>query len=443
MRKLIVFLLVPLILTLAANHASAQKLNIQEHRLENGLKVLTLERHATPTVSIYVIYKVGSRNESPGHTGLSHMLEHMLFMSTENFGPHQMDRIITRNGGEQNGATGDDYTFYYQTMAADRLELAIAIEAERMQNAQLKEKEFLSEREVVKEERRMRVDNDPFGTLYENFTASVFILHPYRISTIGWMDDLNSMRRDDAYRHYKNHYTPNNSIVTLVGDFETENALQLVRKHFGKIPKGPDPTEMKIVEPKQNGERRVWVHKEGNYPIVLIGYHVPQIGHADFYVLDIIGNILSSGRSSRLYKTLVYEKQLALGASGYAPDHKDPTLFQVTVPVRPGKTVEEVETAVYEIIEDLKTNPVSDNELQKAKNQVISQFYFRQQSNSGLAETMSSYEAYGVGYDYINTYPDKMSQVAKEDIIRVAKEYFDKKNRTVAILVPEKPQNNE
>ena len=419
-------------------YVHAQKLDIQAHQLANGFLILTLERHAVPTLSLQVVYNVGSRNEKPGATGLSHILEHMLFMSTKNYSAHEMDAIIKRNGGERNGATGDDFTHYYATVASDRLELVIAVEAERMQNALIKEEEFQSERKVVMEERRMRVDNSPVGWLREDFHATAYMLHPYRISTIGWMGDVAKMTRGDAYRHYQTYYTPNNSFAVLVGDFDTQNALRLFEKYFGRMPTGPEVPPVTIVEPEQHGERRIWVHKEGNFPALRIGYHTPQVGHPDFYVLDIIGHILATGRSSRLYKTLVYAKQLLLlPIYAYVPDQKDPSLFQIVIRVMPGKSVDEAEGAIYEILEALKNEPVSDEELQKVKNRVMADFYFRQQSNEDLADTIAGYEAKGVGYDYINTYPDKMAAVTKEDIMRVAKKYFIPKNRTVAILVPD------
>ena len=420
----------------------AQPLDVQEHVLPNGFKILMLERHTVPTVSLQIRYLVGSRNEVPGHTGLSHMLEHMLFMSTKNYAAHEMDEIIERIGGDNNGATGDDFTFYYETVASDRLELVIALEAERMQNALILEDEFQSEREVVKEERRMRVDNSPYGWLYEDFMATAYLLHPYRISTIGWMDDLNAMTREDAERHYRTYYTPNNSFAVLVGDFDPAAAIRYFETYFGSIPRGPEVPPVRIREPEQHGERRIKVHRQANLPAILIGYHVPQIGHPDFYVLDVIGQIFSTGQSSRLYRTLVYEQQLAVQAYGYVPDHKDPSLFYFMAIMRPGRTVDKAEQSIYELIEQLKTEPVTDKELQKAKNNVVAEFYFAQQSNEGLAERLANYEAQGVGYDYINTYPDRMQAVTKEDVMRVAQTYFTEKNRTVAVLITEDPEGN-
>ncbi|MBN2440322.1 MAG: insulinase family protein [Spirochaetales bacterium] len=412
----------------------AQRLEVKEHTLGNGFKILMYQRHTVPTLSLQVRYKVGSRNELPGTTGLSHMLEHMLFMSTKHYAAHEMDEIIERIGGSNNGATAIDYTFYYETVASDRLEIVIALEAERIQNALIKEDEFLSEREVVMEERRMRVDNNPYGRLFEDFMSVAYISHPYRISTIGWMDDLKAMTREDAWNHYKTFYTPSNSFAVLVGDFEINEAIAFFEKYFGPIPPGPKVHDLEIIEPPQEGERRIEIQKQANLPGVIIGYHVPIIGDPDFYVMDVISQILSSGASSRLYQKLIYEDQIAVNAYGYAQDRKDPSIFQFVLIAAKGHTTSELETATYALIEEMKTTPVDDKELQKAKNNVKADFFFAQESNEGLASRLAGYESIGVGWDYINTYPEKINMVTKADIMRVVEKYFTKKNRTVAFL---------
>jgi zinc protease len=435
MKRLYQFLLLIILIVIINTFPLwAAELAVREYTLENGFKILMFQRHTVPTLSLQVRYKVGSRNEIPGKTGLSHMLEHMLFMKTEHYGAHEMDEIIERIGGSNNGATAIDYTFYYETVASDRLELVIALEAERMQHALIAEEDFLSEREVVMEERRMRVDNNPYGRLFEDFYSVAYLSHPYRISTIGWMDDIEAMTRDDAWKHYKTYYTPSNSFAVLTGDFNADKALKYFKKYFGPIPPGPPVPVVNVIEPPQEGERRIEVQKQAQLPAVIIGYHVPRIGHPDFYVLDVISNILSAGDSSRMYKKLIYEDQIAVNAYGYARDRKDPSVFQFVLVANQGHTTEELESATYALIEEMKEQPVLDSELEKAKNNVQADFFFAQQSNEGLGSRLADYESIGVGWDYINTYAEEINKVTKEDILRVAQTYFVSKNRTVAVL---------
>ncbi|MCW8966536.1 MAG: insulinase family protein, partial [Candidatus Pacearchaeota archaeon] len=261
-----------------------------------------------------------------------------------------------------------------------------------------------------------------------------YLSHPYRISTIGWMDDLKAMTREDAWNHYKTYYTPSNSFAVLVGDFELNEAIGFFEKYFGPIPPGPKVPEITIIEPPQEGERRVWVQKQANLPAVIIGYHVPVIGDPDFYILDVISQILSSGGSSRLYQKLIYEDQIAVNAYGYAQDRKDPSIFQFILVAGKGHTTDELETATYELIEEMKINPVEGRELEKAKNNVKADFFLAQESNEGLASWLANYESIGVGWNYLNTYAEKINTITKADIMRVVKKYFIKKNRTVAIL---------
>jgi zinc protease len=307
-----------------------------------------------------------------------------------------------------------------------------------MQNLSIDPKEFLSERAVVMEERRMRYEDDPTSTMVEQMMAMAFMAHPYQWPAIGWMADLGNLTRDDVYTHYKTYYAPNNATIVVVGDFDTKKLFPEIEKYFGTILRGPDVPKMGAVEPKQLGERRVMVRKEAELPAVFAGYHVPNLKHPDSYALDVLQSILSSGKSSRLYRSLVYEKQLALYAGGdYDNITNDPNLFYVYAGVMPGKAMEEVEKALYTEIEKLKIEPVADDEIQKAKNQIEAQFIMGQDSVFYQAMLLGQYETVA-SWKLLEKYLDGIRAVTKADIQRVAKEYFSEDNRTVGILAPVK-----
>jgi zinc protease len=418
--------------------AGAQELKVQETVLPNGLKVLFKEDHKSPIVTFQVWYRVGARNERLGKTGMSHLLEHMMFKGTNKYGPKQFSRTVQRNGGNDNAFTGKDYTAYFENFSADRLELAMELESDRMRDLLLDPKEFLSERDVVKEERRMRYEDDPTQTMLEQMMATAFAAHPYQWPVIGWMADIGNITRDDLAVHYRTYYAPNNATIVVVGDFDAKNVLPLVQKHFGGIPRGPEVPKVGAVEPKQLGEKRVVVKREAELPAIYAGYKVPTIRHPDAHALNVLQGILSSGKSSRMYKSLVYEKQLALYAGGdYDDVSADPHLFYVYAGVMPGKATDEVEKAIYTEIERFKNEPVSDEELQKAKNQAEASFIMAQDSVFYQAMQLGQFETVA-DWRLLGIYLDGVRAVTKDDVQRVAKQYFTEENRTVGILVPEK-----
>jgi zinc protease len=418
--------------------AGAQELKVQETVLPNGLKVLLKEDHKSPIVTFQVWYRVGARNERLGKTGMSHLLEHMMFKGTNKYGPKQFSRTVQRNGGNDNAFTGKDYTAYFENFSADRLELAMELESDRMRDLLLDPKEFLSERDVVKEERRMRYEDDPTQTMLEQMMATAFAAHPYQWPVIGWMADIGNITRDDLAVHYRTYYAPNNATIVVVGDFDAKNVLPLVQKHFGGIPRGPEVPKVGAVEPKQLGEKRVVVKREAELPAIYAGYKVPTIRHPDAHALNVLQGILSSGKSSRMYKSLVYEKQLALYAGGdYDDVSADPHLFYVYAGVMPGKATDEVEKAIYTEIERFKNEPVSDEELQKAKNQAEASFIMAQDSVFYQAMQLGQFETVA-DWRLLGIYLDGVRAVTKDDVQRVAKQYFTEENRTVGILVPEK-----
>jgi zinc protease len=424
-----------------ASTTFGQTMNVTEKMLPNGIKVLLKEEHKAPVVTFQIWYKVGSRNERLGTTGMSHLLEHMMFKGTKKYGPKTFSQTVMRNGGNDNAFTGKDYTAYFETFAADRIGISLDLEADRMQNLLLDTKEFLSEREVVKEERRMRTEDDPTATMVEEMTAAAFIAHPYEWPVIGWMADINNITRDDLYNHYRTYYAPNNATIVVAGDFDTKALLPQIEKYFGQIPRGPAVPKIGAVEPKQLGERRIIVKKQAELPAVFAGYHTPDIKHPDSYALEVLQGILSSGKSSRLYKSLVYEQQLALYAGGdYDNIANDPNLFYVYAGIMPGKTTEEVEKALYAEIEKLKTSPVTDEELLKAKNQIEASFIMGQDSIFYQAMLLGQFDTVA-NWKVLEKYVENIRAVTKEDVQRVAKEYFSADNRTVGILVPVKEKN--
>ncbi|MEW6686700.1 MAG: pitrilysin family protein [Candidatus Edwardsbacteria bacterium] len=411
---------------------------IKETTLKNGLKVLTLEEHSAPLISCQIWYRVGSRNEKPGLTGLSHLLEHMMFKGTKKYGPETFSRLVQKNGGYDNAFTSDDYTACYINLASDRLEIALDLLSDCLGNLLLDPKEFIPEKEVVKEERRLH-ENSPYGRLFEELDAVSFLVHPYRQPTIGWMSDIEAITNEDLRRHYQTYHVPNNATLVIVGDFNTDEIINLTNKYFSSIPKGEEPPSVKEVEPAQRGERRVKIVKEAQTPAFACQYHTVRIGEPDQYVLDVIENLLSGGESSRLYRQLVYEKKIALYVSAGSQARKDPSVFYLYAIPQVGHTIEEIEQAVYAELDKLKQELVPEKELQKAKNKLEADFIFGQKKVHNLGFLIGQLETQ-LSWKYLETYLDKIRGVTAEEIQKVAQRYFHQDNRTVAILVLEKDQ---
>jgi len=409
--------------------------------LKNGLKVILVEDHKSPVAVFQIWYRVGSIDERVGRTGTSHLLEHMMFKGTNKVPKGEFSKIVARNGGDENAFTGKDYTAYFQKFSRDRINLSFELESDRMHNLLLDPEEFKLERDVVMEERRMRYDDDPTSVVVENLFAQAFLVHPYHDPVIGWMTDLKSLQVEDFRNWYRTYYVPQNAVIVLVGDFDPDESLTQIRKYFGSIPGGKAPEREKIEEPPQRGERRFYIHKEAQLPFVFIGYHVPNIKHPDRYALEVLENILSSGKSSRIYKDLVYKKQIAHYAGGSYEDWTyDSQLFYFYGGLKPGKTAEEFESALYGQLKKIAEETVSPRELTKAKNQVEASFILGQDSIFHQAMQVGRLEVIGVGHEYLNTYVENIHKVTAADVTRVAKTYFSKENRTVGILVPEKHQ---
>lgn len=412
-------------------------LPVMEHVLSNGLKVLLLERRTAPVVSVQVWYRVGSRNEKIGKSGISHLTEHLMFQGSKNFPAGTYDKLVERHGGHHNAFTTEDATAYYVTFPSDKLELALRMEADRMANLLIPAGKFDSERNVVKEERRWRTENSPFGMMWELLGATAYTAHPYRWPVVGWMADLDALTRQDAVDHYKRFYTPGNAVLVLVGDFEAPKALDLVKRTFGTIPAGPAIHEAVTREPRQNGERRTEVIRDVETPAVMIAFHMGAKGDPDYLPLWLVDRIMSSGRSSRLYHDLVYTRKLAQEVGTMITDNKDPGLFLAYAVPMPGHTTAELETELIKALDRLKTEDVGDRELQKALNQAEAEYIFGQQKDHEIGVLLGQNEVLK-DWRLVNEFLDRLRQVTREDIKRVAAQTFTRRNRSVVTLVPAK-----
>ena len=404
--------------------------------LDNGLRVVLLEDHRSPIVSFQVWYRVGSRNEERGRTGIAHFLEHMMFKGTPKFGRGEFARLVEQNGGQDNAFTSQDVTSYFVNIAADKLGLVVELEADRMVNLLLDPKEIDSERQVVIEERRTRTEDDPNGFLGEEVEALAFRAHPYGQPIIGWMDDLKRITPAEIRAFYKIYYQPNNAIVVAVGDFSASALMQTIKEHFGRIPRAPEPPKVVAVEPVQNGERRLIVSKEAQLPIVYLAYPVPNQTSPDAPALEMLSTILSSGRSSRLYRSLIYERQLALEAGGdYSWFAFDPNLFWFWATAMPGQTTETLEKELVAEMDKLGKEPVTDLELQRARNQIESTFVFQEDSIHRRASLLARFETIG-GFALKDTYLERIRAVTAADVQRVARAYFLEQRKNTGVLLP-------
>lgn len=411
-----------------------------ETYLPNGLKVILLENPKAPLVTFQIWYRVGSRNEDWGKTGLSHVLEHMMFKGTEKVGAEEFLRMIQENGGTFNAFTSYDYTGYYENFSSERIQVAIDLESDRMQNLILRQEDFRTERMVVMEERRLRTEDNPQSFLLEQVMATAFQIHPYRWPVIGWMEDLSRLTLEDLKSYYQTYYNPVNAFLVVVGDFKKEELLPKIERTFGSYARGVVPNQDKVKEPPQVGERRITVKKEAQLPFLVMGYHVPNLRDPDSCVLEVTAAILSAGKSSRLYQSLVREKRLVLSAdAGHSLLSRDPNLFFISADVLPGKEVAEVEKALNQEVERLQKDPVGEKELEKAKNQLEASFIYGQDSLFNQAVLLAQHEI-SLDWRAIDNYLPSIRKVSAEDIQRVAKRYLVPDNRTVGILIPLPPK---
>jgi zinc protease len=414
---------------------------VQEHVLDNGLKVLLLEDHKSPAVTFQVWYRVGARNEKDGKSGLAHFLEHMMFKGTPTTGPEEYSRIIAKNGGRTNAFTSSDVTVYFATMSREKIGVEIELEADRMANALLGEKYFEPEKNVIQEERRMRTEDNPISALSEATSAVAYTIHPYRRPVVGWMQDIRNLTRQDLVDFYKLYYAPNNAYIVMVGDFASAEMLAKIKTAFGNIPRGSKAPEMTVEEPEQRGERRLVLKKEAELPFLLAFYHAPNHKSPDSFALDLLSVVLAGGKSSRLYHDLVYQKRLVRGVDAdYSGISVDPGGLSIYAQLLPGVDPATVEREIERGLEKIKNELISDRELQKAKNQVEAAFIFAQDSVFGQAMKIGYYEAVG-SWRQMEAYLDGIRKVTRDDIRRVARQYLVPDRRTVGTLIPTKEKS--
>lgn len=427
------------LMAIAVSVAGELNFSIERYELDNGLMVLLMEDHSCPTVTVQAWYRCGSKNERSGITGISHLFEHMMFKGTEKYPREEFDRLVLGNGGINNAWTSFDNTTFYEVMPTDKVEIAIDLESDRSRNLKINEENLASERNVVINERLNRYDNSPFGGLYEQLFNHAFVAHPYHWLPIGFMSDIRNITLNDCLEYYRTHYAPNNCFLIIAGDIKPGEIMELVKKHYGPIKAEKPPPPVKTIEPKQAGEKRIYYHKLAQLPAFIAGYKIPEGKSHDIFPLKVAAKILFEGESSRLYHRLVYLEQKALFVEGEAGRLHHPGLFYVMAAANLGADVAEVEAAVWEEIDKLQTELISDKDLQKAKNQLESDFVMGLQSNEDRAVQVGYFEIDTDDYMSIYNEIDLIRAVTADDVMRVAKEYLIDKNRTVVILVPEMP----
>jgi zinc protease len=429
-------LLVSLSASLRAQN-EAQQFPVATKTLKNGMKVLVQTDHSIPNVALYIFYRIGSRNEHPGTTGLSHFFEHMMFNGAKKYGSGELDKAMEANGAANNAYTSENVTVYQDWFPRSALNLIFDIEADRIQYLNFDPKKIESERGVVASERRTEVDASNGGILDEQLRATAFIAHPYQWPVVGWMSDIEHWTIDDLKRHFEMGYAPNNATMVVVGDATSEEIFQLCEKYIEPIPQHAPPPPVTTVEPEQMGERRLVVHKQAELPLLMIAYHVPQTNNPDFYAMNILRTVLVQGESSRMYKRLVDQDQIALEVNLTQQPAFDPTLAIFAAQPKQGVDPVKCEAAIFDELEQIKNTPISDQELEKAKNIRLVEFYHQMRTINGRANTIGTYEVFFGDYNKVFVAAKNYAAVSKEDVQRVAQKYFSANNRTVGTLVPD------
>ena len=433
-----ILILIGLLLPLAADAAS----KVQERVLDNGLKVIVKEDHRAPIVTSQVWYKVGASYEHGGVTGVSHVLEHMMFKGTDKLAPGEFSRIIAENGGDENAFTGRDYTAYFQTLARDRLPIAFELEAERMRSLSLPREEFLKELEVVKEERRWRTEDDPESLTFEQFNATAYEASPYRTPVIGWASDLEQLQVEDLRAWYRKWYAPNNATLVVVGDVDPEAVFSLAQKHFGPLnpeqvlpPKGGG-------EPLQRGEKRIQVKAPAKEPYLLLGYKTTALGHAEEdwepYALEMLASVLDGGSSARFSRELVRGSRLAASAgASYSAFTRLPGMLLINGVPAKGRSVVELEQALQAQVVRLRQEAVAEDELERIRTQLIAAKVYELDSVYAQAMQLGRLETVGLGWPLVDEYVEHLSRVTPEQVRAVANKYLTEDNLTVAVLDPQ------
>ncbi|MFZ2323848.1 MAG: pitrilysin family protein [Ignavibacteriaceae bacterium] len=414
--------------------------DVKSFTLKNGMKIFVLEDNSIPNANMYFFYRVGSRNEYTGITGISHFFEHMMFNGAKKYGPKQFDRTMEANGGSNNAYTTENNTVYTDWFPSNSIEVMFDLEADRIANLNFDPKMIESERGVILSERSTGLENNPLEQLWQDVQATAFIAHSYRWPVIGWESDIKSWTKEDLENYFHTYYAPNNCVVVISGDVKLDEVKKLSEKYFEPIPSGPKPRTLHTIEPEQTGEKRIFVKRDVPSPYLMLVYHVPESGSSDYYALDLLNSILSEGESSRLYTSIVDNQQLALDVGTYYPEAFDPTLFFFYGICNDGITAAQLEKAILDEIDKIAKKGISENELQKVKNQKLMQFYKTTETINGMSNTIGTYELFFGNYKKLFSAPGDYKKITADDIKRVAEKYFTKQNRTVGILNTEEAQ---
>lgn len=434
------FILLSLLFLLGAGGMGAlsvQSIPFEEYDLPNGLHVILHEDHSTPIVAVSVMYHVGSKNENPERTGFAHFFEHLLFEGSDNIGRGEYAKYVESAGGVLNANTSNDRTYYYEVLPSNQLALGLWLESERMMHAKVEEAGIETQREVVKEERRQRIDNQPYGTFLQEIMAHAFTVHPYRWPVIGSMEHLNAAKEDDYVQFYKSFYVPNNAVLSIAGDIDSKEARDLIDKYFAPIPQSAKSVyRPDITEPPLKGPVRDTVYDNIQLPAVIQGYRIPAQGTPDFYAVSMLAQLLSQGQSSRFYKALVDEQQKAVFAGSIPLPLEDPGIVIAYGIANLNVSTGDLAEAMDEEIMKVQDNLISEEEFQKLRNQVEKDFISSNTTMAQIAESLANYYLYFGDSNLINTQIDKYLAVSREDIQRVARQYFTPANRVEMIYLP-------
>jgi len=415
--------------------------DVRRTLLDNGLVVLTKEVHTSPIVTTMIWYRVGSRNEELGHTGKSHFLEHMLFKGTDRFKKGEIDLITLKNGGGNNAFTSHDFTAYYFNFASDRWDIALEIEADRMVNCSFEPDEFEAEKKVVIEELKTGLDS-PWGLLLQELEASAYKVHPYRNPIVGWLQDVERATVEQQQAYYRKYYQPNNAILVIAGDFDTDRVLANVVRAFSPIPAGPPAPPLLLKEPPQRGERRLVVRWRSKVPRLAIAYHAPEIAQQDSYALQVLAVVLAEGKASRLYQRMVEREQSVTFVSAEYGEAKDPTLFHIRAEARGNHSIDDIEASIYDELARVVSDGVTAHELDRAKHQIEAHFILSRERTLDQAILLGQIETL-YGLDYIDTYLQRVAAVTTDEVVATSGRFLDENNRTVGRMLSDGSDREE
>ena len=436
MQKLGSFLLVSLFL-MTVTLAKSQTIQFEKYTLPNGLKIILHEDHSAPVVAVTALYHVGSKNEDTARTGFAHFFEHLLFEGSENIKRGEFDKYVTNAGGALNANTSQDRTFYYELLPSNQVDLGLWLESERMMHAKIEQIGVNTQREVVKEEKRQRMDNRPYGSFLTEMLKRAYKVHPYQWSPIGSMDHLNAAKLEEFIQFYKTYYVPNNCVLSIAGDINIPELKKKIEAYFGPIAKGSLPINRpSIKEPPLGGEVRDKIYDNIQLPAIFHAYRAPKQGGEEYYAFNVLSTILSGGASSRMNKTLVDSKQLAVAAQSVPFFNEDDGLFIALTIANMGVKVETLEASMDSVVNELKTGLVGEREFQKVKNQITTDLVDSKATMAGIAESLANNEVYFGDANLINTELEKYNKVTREDVLKVAKKYLNKENRVVLHYLP-------